>query len=266
MSFQPLIPLAGISGWSFLKRTHDDQLRIHRSLDPVRSDSVYFEKTAPGISNVHDLVSDRRLLKTVLTAFGLQDDLKNVYFIRKILEDGTTANDALANRLADKRYREMSLALGFGPDQGLKITRPSVIRDIIDQSAIRSFELAVGEQDENMRLALNARRSFPELAVSESGNDAGWYALMADPPLRKVLEAALSLPASFGQIDLDQQLRIFKDRSNSMLGTSRLRDFGDPELVERIISGFLAREQISRGAADTSGAGAALAMLQAARI
>ena len=38
-----------------------------------------------------------------LGAFGLQDDINNRYFIRKILEEGTTNEDALANRFSDTR-------------------------------------------------------------------------------------------------------------------------------------------------------------------
>ncbi|NIQ96891.1 MAG: DUF1217 domain-containing protein, partial [Desulfuromonadales bacterium] len=46
--------------------------------------------------------------------FGLQDDINNTYFVRKILEDGTLKEGALSNRLSDSRYRAFSSAFGFG--------------------------------------------------------------------------------------------------------------------------------------------------------
>jgi uncharacterized protein DUF1217 len=265
MSFQPIIPTAGISGWRFLQRTHDIQLETFSSQSTFRNDADYFLKNAPKIRTASELVSDHRLLKTALTAFGLQDDLKNKFFIQKILEDGTTADDALANRLADNRYRQMSDAFGFGPDQDIKIMHTAVVQDIVERSAIRGFELAVGKQDESMRLALYARRSLGELAITGSSNDAKWYVLMGNPPLRKVVETALSLPQSFGQISLDQQLRTLKDKSQSILGTSNVNDLADPDVVRRIITGFLGREQISQSLFGQTGSSTALTILQAAR-
>ncbi|MBW6496595.1 MAG: DUF1217 domain-containing protein, partial [Burkholderiaceae bacterium] len=77
-------------------------------------DTAYFEARIGSVNSAEELVADRRLLRVALGAFGLQDDINNRFFIRKVLEGGVIQPDSLANKLGDDRYREMSRAFGFG--------------------------------------------------------------------------------------------------------------------------------------------------------
>ncbi|NUH66789.1 DUF1217 domain-containing protein [Sulfitobacter sp. S0837] len=260
--YQPVIPMSGLAGWRFLQRTYDTQFETFNKSTELKRDTDYFRENIGSISTAEDLVSDRRLMAVTLGAFGLQDDIDNRFFIRKMLEEGTTSDDALANRFTDPRYKEMSEAFGFGPGEFLKIGEAGFVDAIVARFEANSFEVAAGEQDDSMRIALYAQREVSELASADMSNDAKWFTLMGDPPMRALFEKALNLPSSIGQIDVDQQLGVFQERAQSVFGTDQIADFSDPNLVEDLITKYVVRNQISAFASGMSGQSIALTLLQ----
>ncbi len=244
--FQPVIPIGGLGGWRFLQQTYDNQFKAFTQSTQLQRGSDYFRENIGKVETAEDLVGDRRLLTVALGAFGLQDDINSQFFIRKILEEGTANEDALANRFSDPRYKEMSQAFGFGPGEFLKVGEPVFAEAIIDRYETIEFEIAAGQQNEAMRFALYAEREMGVLAQEDMSNDAKWFTLMGEPPLRNLFEKALNLPAAFGQIDLDQQLSIFKDKAQKEFGSSDLSMFSDPELVQDLITKYVVRDQIAQ--------------------
>ena len=73
---------------------------------------------------------------------------------------------------------------------------------------------------------------------------------------------AFGLPKSFVNIDLDRQRDIVAAKTGAAFGGDTLAVFADDAVVEKMISRFLARAQIAEGAAATSPASVALALLQ----
>lgn len=242
--FQPIIPTVGLAGWRFLQRTYDTQFEAFTRSSELQRDTEYFRNKIASITSAEELVADRRLLTVALGAFGLQDDINNRYFIQKVLEEGTTNDDALANRFSDTRYVDLSEAFGFGPSEFLKVGEPDFISAIVVRFQANSFEVAAGEQDDAMRVALYAQRELAELAKQDSSADAKWFTVLGDPPMRKLFEKALGLPSSIGQIDIDQQLSTFKDRAMSIFGSDRFDQFLDPETRQNVITKYLVRDQI----------------------
>lgn len=264
MNYTPAIPLGGYAGWAFLTRTRAAQMEAFVSSPTLQRDEVYFRDRIGGISTAEDLVADRRLLSVALGAFGLEGDIDSKYFIRKVLEDGTLDPDALANKLADKRYLEFSKAFGFG-DYTTPRTKLSDFADtILEGYRTRSFEAAVGEQSDEMRLALNAQRELVTLAGRSLTDDARWFSVMGSAPLREVFQTALGLPSAFAAIDLDQQLATFRDRAESVLGSSEISMFGDPGKIEELIRGFLLRAEARSNTTIYSAQSTALTLLQSA--
>lgn len=262
MSFQPVIAGTGITAWAFLQRTYDSQYAAFTGTGTARRDADYFSENISAVKTAEDLVSDRRLLQVALDAFGLGDDLNNRYFLQRVLEDGTSADDALANRLADDRYRKFSEAFGFGPGSAPRTSEPGFAADMLERAEAQRFEIAIGAQDETLRIALNAMRELPEIAGGEQSETAKWFAVMGQPPLRSLFETALGLPPEFGQIDIDKQQSILRDKAVSAFGTSDLSQFSTPEAQEALITRYLARAQISGLGAGNSSAANALALLQ----
>ena len=261
--FQPVIPTGGLVGWSFLNRTLDRQSAVFEATPDIQRDTEYFAEKIGGIDNAEALVADRRLLSVALGAFGLQDDIDNRFFVRKMLEEGTINPDSFANRMADDRYLSFSKAFGFG-DFSVPRTKLSTFGDeIISLYEARSFEVAVGEQDENLRLALNASRELALIADESGSDDTRWFRVMGNAPLRQVLETALGLPLSFGQLDLDQQLGVFREKAARQLGDGEISQFGDEATTEKLVQRFLVRAQLAEVQTTTAGT-VALTLLQSA--
>ncbi|MEH7828651.1 DUF1217 domain-containing protein [Gemmobacter denitrificans] len=263
MSFTPVIPTGGYGGWAFLKRTLATQQKTFESTTTLKREEDYFRAKIGSVKTAEALVSDKRLLRVALGAYGLSNDVNNTFFIRKILEDGTFNSESLANKLANKQYSKMSADFGFGDFP----TPNTVLSDFPDKILARyrqqQFEEAVGNVSNDMRLALYTERELPAIAARNSSNDTKWFTIMGSPPLRSVFETAMGLPASFGSIDLDQQLTVFKERSAKLFGSGNVADFVKPEVQEKLIRQFLIRSDLASGNISglTKGAGA-LALLQ----
>lgn len=261
MTYQPIVPIGGLAGWAFLERTMEKQTAAFNNGAEITRDTAYFEENIAEINTAEELVADRRLLRIALGAFGLQDDIDNKFFIQKILSEGTISSDALANKLSDTRYADLAGAFGF--DLG---TPRSKISDFASEITAKyrqqQFEVAVGNQDDNMRLALNAERLLPDLVDSESAESTKWYQILGNEPLRAVFQTALGFPDSFAQLDIDRQRVEFAERSESQLGLESLSDLQDPEVMDKLIQRFLLQAQIAEYNSSMSAGSIALTLLQ----
>lgn len=263
MSFQPIVPMGGYAGWMFLNRTLETQQKTHEA--SLKSDTDYFAEKIGEVRSAEDLMADRRLLKVALGAFGLEEDINSTFFIRKVLEEGVQNSKSLANKLSDKSYFKLSQAFGFGeglPPRTLLSTFPD---EIIQAYRQHRFEVGVGEMNEDFRLALNAQRELTEIADGSMSDDAKWFSVMGSPRLRNVFEMALGLPTSFGQLDIDDQLKTFREKSKRTFGSGEISHFSTPEALDKLIQTFLLRSELAAGAQSLSSASTALLLLGAAQ-
>lgn len=261
MSYVPAIPISGVAGWRFLERTAERQQAAFEKSADVKRQIAYFEEKIGSVTSAADLLADRRLLKVALTAFGLEDKIDQKAFIRKVLEEGTTDPDALAVKLNDPAWKRLSAAFGFGESTGGLTGTSGFAAKIVSAYKTRAFEAAVGEADDNLRLAMNFKREMETLAT-EGDDGASWYKILGSKPLREVFETAYGLPSAFVNVDIDRQRDVLADKTDKAFGSDKLSVFADPEVVERMITRFLARAQMKAGAAATGPGAAALTLLQ----
>lgn len=260
--FQPIIPISGLAGWAFLQNTLPTQKTAFNSSGEMTRDTAYFESEIANVKSADDLVSDRRLLRVALGAFGLQDDLDSRFFIKTILQEGTSEHSALANRLSDPRYASLAEAFGFDRAEGSRVNESGFAAGITSSYRERQFEVAVGTQNESMRLALNAKRELLSIATSGESDRSQWFRILGTPPLRQVFETALGLPDGFGQLDIDRQAAVFEEKSKQKFGLQSLADFAKDTVREDFIRGYLVRDQIKSFGFQSS-ASIALNLLQA---
>jgi hypothetical protein len=243
MTFSPILVSSGYAGWSFLQKTLSSQQASFDKSPEIQRDEDYFRSKIGSVTTADQLVSDRRLLKIALGAFGLDADIDSKAFIKKVLSDGTLNTSALSNKLADKSYQQLSAAFGFG-DFSVPRTQLSTFADeILGKYTAQQFESAVGAQDDTMRLALYAQRQLPTLAAKSSTDDTKWYTILGSTPLRSVVQSALGLPTATASLDIDQQLSMFKDRAKSVFGSSSVSQFSDPKSMETLIRRFMVKTQ-----------------------
>lgn len=255
MSYQPILPTGGYTGWKFLQRTLPQQQEAFKKSAPVQRSTDYFRANIAKARTAADLVNDRRLLEVALGAFGLKDDLNAKAFIQRVLEGGTARADALANRLADKRYKAFAQEFGYG-DLGARTGLSGFADKIIARYEARAFQEAVGQADGTMRLALNVDGAIKDIAARTTNVNAQWFSMMGEAPLRQVFQTALGLPASVAALDVDRQLATYKERALATFGADKLADFADPARQEKLVRLFLLRSETQA----TSSSPAALAL------
>lgn len=261
MSFTPVIPFSGTAGWAFLQRTQEAQQAAFEASPAIQRDVDYFAENISKVETAADLVGDYRLMKVALGAFGLDEDLPNKAFIQKVLDEGSLDGESFANRMVDKRYLALTEAFGF--DLGTPNTKLSDFPDeIIESYQTRQFEVAVGEQDEDMRLALGLSRDLGEIVDSDNTDNGRWYSVMGNEPLRQVFEAALGLPGETAALDIDDQVGIFREKAEALFGDGEVAQFSDPERLEELNRLFLVRSQIADGNVGMSSGTIALTLLQ----
>lgn len=254
MPFTPAIPLTGLAGFRFLESTQERQVELFNKSPDVQREIDYFLEKAPEITTTEQLVGDRRVLAVVLGAFGLDEDIGKGAFIRKVIDEGTVDNRSFANRLVDPAYREMSEFLGFGNVGGLLIFE-NTRENLVSRYRERQFELAVGDVDLDMRLALNFKREATELALSGGSDRTIWLQLLGSPPLRQVVETALNMPSEFGLIDLDQQVDELINRSSNIFGVDSPSQLADPDQMNRVVDRFLLQQQVKSGFSNSTSSG-----------
>lgn len=263
MSFSIALPLSGYGGWKFLRRTEEAQMQRMQADPIMQRDEAYFREKIGSVTTADQLVSDKRLLRVALGAYGLSGDVNNTYFIKKVLQDGTLDTGDLANRLTDKNYAALSSAFGFG-DYSVPATQVSTFADdILARYEQRKFEEAVGDSNGDYRIALYAERELPALAAKTLSEDGKWFSIMGSAPLREFFETAFGLPSSFSGMDVDQQLVVLKDKSDRLFGTSDVSDFTSGATLDKLVRQYLLRAEIAAGSASAGSGSAALQVLQA---
>ena len=261
MSYQPIVPFSGFASWSFLNRTLEMQQAAFSASSEFQRDEDYFREKISSVRTAQDLVDDRRLLKVALGAFGLDDDIENKFFIRKVLEEGSLDSESLANKLADKTYLTFTQAFGFGDYTTPRTVLSDFPDDIVAKYEARQFEVAVGESDEDMRFALALQRDLPELAVKDSSETTKWYSIIGSPTLSAVFQTALGLPSSVGALDVDTQVRMYAAKADQLYGAGDPAQFSDRDKLEMLTRDFLLRAQLNTARSISSG-NAALTLLQ----
>jgi hypothetical protein len=81
-----------------------------------------------------------------------------------------------------------------------------------------------------------------------------------------VIEGAFSLPAGFGQIDIDRQRDELEVRSDQFFGTESPAAFSSDENIDELLRRFLASAQLRGGISPSAPGATALALLQAGGI
>jgi hypothetical protein len=263
MSFSPILPSGGLMGWAYLGRTQDRQMAL-QAADPQQSRlEASFRDRIAGITTAEALVANRAVLQVALGAFGLDDDINNRFFIRRVLESDLSDSGSLANRLADKQYLALAEAFGFGGETP-QTTTTGFADTILSAYRSRQFEIAVGEKDDTLRLALNAERELAELAGADSSEATKWYTILGSAPLREVFETAYGLPDGFGLIDIDQQAQVLQDRTEQLFGSDSVSQFADADQLETLVRRYILRAESVGTTNGTDSRSAALQLLQSA--
>ena len=231
-----------VVSWKILQRTEARQIEALRKDSIVQRSTTYLRENIDKVRSPEALVKDYRLLSGVLSAFGLENDISNKAFIRKILESDPADQKALVNRLSDKRYLRMAQTIGTGGT-------PAELADRLTEAFVtREHERRVGGAHEELRLAMNGRRELQQFAGRTASDRTLWYEVMGNPPLRKLMEGALGLSRSLGKLPVERQNQEFMPAAQRTFGTTSLAALAEPARTEKVIQNYLARSQLTESA------------------
>lgn len=239
MTFKPVLPLNGLSGYRFLTRTLDRQQSAFASSPIQKTQVQQFKAKFPTVRTADDLVKNRSVMAVVLGAFGLQDDIANRAFIKKVITDGTESKSALANRLSDKRYLALATAMAHLGPSGKGTPSDELTKSLTTKFQERGFEIAVGEQNQTFRLAMSFERDLPDVMDRFNSDRARWFAVLGNPPLRNVIQTALGLPREFGALTIEQQADRLQDAARKRFGTDSVKGLTQPEVMASVVQRFL---------------------------
>ena len=193
MSFQPVDPAPRHRRLALPRAHPGDAAGGVREGRRAPREIAYFEEKIAAVTTAADLVADRRLLKVALGAFGLEGEIDKKAFIRKVLEEGTTDRGRLADpadrpglaqarrRLRLRRRRRRAHRRG-------RASPPAIVAAY----KTRAFEAAVGEADNDMRLAMNFRREIAD--ARRAARAAAGTRCSARSRCAQVFEKAFGLP------------------------------------------------------------------------
>lgn len=200
------------------------------------------------IDSASALVNDYRSLSVALTAFGLENDIPNKAFIRKVLESDLSDPKSLANKLSDKRYKKLAEAFSFSAPDG-KFKRLVNSEKLSENFLDRTFELRVGQSNGSYRLALNAKRELSELAKKSSKENTKWFEVLGSTPLRRVMSGALGLNENYLKLPIDRQVEELRSAAERQLGIKSLAQLSDPQLMNKLLDRFIVRDSVANNSA-----------------
>lgn len=257
--FQPVIPMTGNTGWKFLQSTYDRQLKSYADSPQIKADRAYLEEKFSKPVALDDFMKDSRLLRVAMTSFDLGGEEWKRGFISKVLNEAADPESTFLARLNNAQYT--AFAKAFTPVDGKISIEPDTLQAIGDAFEKASFETAVGDVDESMRLALNYQSDISRLVGEGSSETAVLYRILGDVPVRTVLETATGLPSSIRKLPIERQAEMLKSALQKNFGINDVHDLSGSAKVEKVIQRFHAMESIGSASATYSGASAALTLL-----
>jgi hypothetical protein len=196
------------------------------SAEVQKAETTYYVNTISSITSIDGLLANDRLLDYALRAHGLEDRANDKPFLKKLLEGGVENAAALGKTDEEKAELEaFARAYNFAEYGTEATTFTKAGNGAVGAYMRQSLEEDAGSQNEGVRLALYFER--------KAGGITNWYEVLGDRALGQVVRAALGLPDSFAQADIDKQVKFFESRLD-------IEDFSDPEKLGRFLTRFAA--------------------------
>lgn len=215
-----------VANYRLISQNLDRSLTTTANQAPVKLESDYYRENASKVSSIEEFVADTRLFRFAMTAFGLGELAYAKGYMRKILEEGVSDPDSLANRTTDVRIREFAQTFDFVSFGETTMTRTATLENVVSLYIRQNLEEnAAQDSGEGVRLALYFERQSSEITSA--------FDILADPALFEVVRVALGLPSAFSAIDIDKQAAILEDRLD-------IEDFSDPAKLDDFLTRFAA--------------------------
>ena len=221
--------LSTYASYQMISRDIGKSIERVQSRPMVQRESEYYLENITKVKTIDDFVGDYRLFNYAMKAFGLSDMAYAKAFMVKAMEEGISAADSFANRLADKRYKEFVDTFNFERHGELTTVFDKAQQGVVDKYVRLTLEEEAGNQNEGVRLALYFERKAATIGSA--------YDILADRALSEVVRTALGLPETLAAADIDKQAALISERID-------IEDFKDPEELKKFVSRFAAMWEV----------------------
>lgn len=260
MPIQPSLIGGSLSGYAFLKATQErQQATFESSPDIERSVDRMREKLSEPFT-LDTLMGDRQLLSPVLQSFGLESEIDKGAFVRRIISQGPDDPQGFARRLNNNDFIDLSRAFQADEDGFIRLDS-SAVEAMIDNYQDRAFQTAVGEQEPDLRLALNFQSEISNLAANSASDTSFWFQVIGNTPLMEVFTSAFILPDGFANLDVDKQADYLQRRAEQRLGDDPRAVMTTTDGVDQMIKDFLLQRQVENGPTALTPGASALSLL-----
>jgi hypothetical protein len=208
-------------------------------------ESTYFSDTVQSLTSVNDLLSNSRLVKYMLTSFGLDPAKVSSDTLKQVFMSDLTDSNSFANKQSDPRYAELAASFNFDTNgkvknmDGTSLMSRRALLEAQDSYNHQTLEEEEGNDSTGVRLALYFQRLAPTISSA--------YDILADSALLQFFKTTYQLPDGFSSLDITVQA----DKVNKYM---TLTDLKDPTKLNTIINRFTAMYDLENSVSDTSSA------------
>jgi hypothetical protein len=225
-----------------IQKKRGDELEAQFAKSPkVQKEIEYFKQRAKEIKTTDEFFKDFRLVQLATSAFSLDGEENFLGRLKKVMTEDPTDENALQNRLTDKRFKEIAEAFNFSNGIG-KLSSDSFLKTLEDRYITNEYEKSLGEKDPSLRNVAYFKRN--------AGNIEDSLSLLGDKIFREVALTALNSPQEIASQSIDKQ-REYIDRS---LDVEKLQD---PEFLDKFLDRYLIQVRTNQLQSDQSQGGGA---------
>ncbi len=198
--------------------------RVAKAPDVAR-ETEYYLANIGNIKSVDEFMADTRLYNYALKAHGLEDMAYAKAFIRKVLTEGVSSDEAFAKQLTDSRYANLATSLNFEAHGTAATSFDRAQKGVVDLYMRETLEQQAGNDNTGVRLALYFERNASKITSAMD--------ILADDALGQVVRTTLQLPTEFAASNIDKQAEFLEQVLD-------IEDFQDTEKTGKFLERFTA--------------------------
>lgn len=227
---------------SVITKHTEREIRVGSNIDrynKLKKEADFFKTNITLIADNQGIVNNTRLLRFAANSFGLDTVALDSSKALKILNNDYDFNSNLSS---DTKWKEFQKAYSFTISKNTLRTTEDDLGEKTEKAFLRTtFITAVGNTDEDLRLALYFEDRIAQVAEKEKNNKVGWLRIIGEPPLASAFQRVFGLPSDTGKLDVDKQKDIYANRASRVLGTSDLSRFSDKDFRDKFLNLFLSK-------------------------
>lgn len=215
------------------QKNHDREVATTARQPETQRDIAAFRKAVGKAQSVEDALGNPAVMKVLLTANGLADQIPYAALARKVLLSDPDDAGSLVNRMASSRWSAVVKAFDFAK-AGLDVLKdPATLTRLEDGYVEVAWRKGLEKSTPGLADALDFRE--------RAGTFKDALAILGDPVMRRVVTTALGIPPQIAFQELPAQERSITTR----LDLTRLQD---PKFVDGMSQRYLLEKQKSASA------------------